>query len=100
MINWTETESNMKQSVSDYCSICLDGNMNCQTSCGHKFHLLCFQDWIRKNADCPLCKSKNFNDVRIYCEKCKHRESLIQLGPFTTLNFINGNRINCDECKD
>jgi hypothetical protein len=47
------------------CSICLLNFQNGEririTSCSHKFHLPCIDQWLLKKASCPNCK-KNFSD--------------------------------------
>lgn len=73
--------------------------MNCRTECGHKFHWMCLREWINKNADCPLCKSKKFNDVKVYCLKCRCREASIELKFRMNSKLGSGNQMSCDECE-
>ena len=45
------------------CSICLTDMIDCPketallTSCGHTYHEACLIDWLKKNENCPLCRS-------------------------------------------
>lgn len=56
------------------CSICLESLENKKTytlSCGHKFHLKCYQQCVYNNnfnifIKCPLCRELNINKVRPY----------------------------------
>jgi hypothetical protein len=42
------------------CSICIsdydEGDDLRQLNCGHHYHVACIDEWLRKNAKCPLCK--------------------------------------------
>ena len=46
---------------SDSCSVCLSEFCNAETvrtlRCGHTFHQKCIDEWLTKQAVCPLCKS-------------------------------------------
>ena len=48
-----------------HCSICLQSFLNGEktriTSCYHRFHLPCIDQWLLKKATCPNCK-RNLND--------------------------------------
>ena len=56
------------------CSICLESLNNQKTyklSCGHGFHLKCYQNCVFSNnfnifIKCPLCTKLNFNRERPY----------------------------------
>ncbi|KAG8055515.1 hypothetical protein GUJ93_ZPchr0001g31097 [Zizania palustris] len=44
------------------CSICLseytDGEMlRVMPDCRHRFHVMCLDAWLRRNASCPVCRS-------------------------------------------
>ncbi len=43
------------------CSICLEeAQENDQwkvLNCGHKFHSICIEEWLFKNANCPFCRA-------------------------------------------
>jgi hypothetical protein len=47
--------------MTDSCSICDDTTDQTKfvqmTSCDHKFHLSCINQWIRINPTCPLCRA-------------------------------------------
>ena len=58
--------SNSQDGLDSTCAICL-GNFSetprkliVQLECGqtHKFHFECFKDWITKQQNCPLCRTK------------------------------------------
>jgi hypothetical protein len=38
------------------CSICLMGNSQFTTLCGHNFHKDCLKPWIEKHKNCPICR--------------------------------------------
>ena len=43
------------------CSICLDeiSQDSVRTfECNHYFHLSCLNEWVRKSATCPVCRTK------------------------------------------
>lgn len=42
----------------DECSICTDemANQRCKLPCGHAFHALCVEKWLRRVHSCPLCR--------------------------------------------
>jgi hypothetical protein len=48
--------------LSPECSICLDGFYDgdelVRLRCGHRFHPMCLEPWVRKCADCPYCRTK------------------------------------------
>ena len=56
------------------CSICLSSLVNRKTyklSCGHEFHLKCYQDCVFANncnifIKCPLCRELNINIEKPY----------------------------------
>lgn len=56
--------------VNDNCSICLENQCNIVTMCGHLYHSVCLAAWIHKKCKCPLCVTRDFNPITIYCEKC------------------------------
>lgn len=45
------------------CAICLDpfvtGDRIGDLKCQHDFHVRCLKDWLKRNNQCPLCKTKN-----------------------------------------
>ncbi|KAL0886104.1 hypothetical protein Bca101_010087 [Brassica carinata] len=45
------------------CTICLEDYSNVTNisilSCGHKFHFLCIDHWLRTNISCPMCRENN-----------------------------------------
>jgi hypothetical protein len=53
---------------SDSCCVCLSEFYNAETvrtlRCGHTFHQRCIDEWLTKQAVCPLCKS----DVTVVLE--------------------------------
>lgn len=57
-----------------FCSICLEGNSNLITQCGHYFHVDCFGSWVRRHKICPICNNKDMELVIVMlCMKCKKR---------------------------
>jgi len=40
------------------CPICLECNSKrqCETICGHNFHIKCIKEWLKNNSNCPLCR--------------------------------------------
>ena len=60
----TDTEGIVEnESMEDCCAICLDGyiegdSLKC-LPCGHDFHSLCVEEWIRNhNSTCPHCRQE------------------------------------------
>jgi len=57
--------SKRELNVNDECPICMsefknkDLVINCP-SCHNYIHKCCIEDWIKKKANCPLCRSKSF----------------------------------------
>ena len=55
--------------MEENCPICLEIiKKNCyETSCKHKFHKKCLQEWKNKNreATCPVCRSHVIPEFRI-----------------------------------
>ena len=53
------------------CCICIEGIQNdsiCRIlSCFHIYHINCIDEWLMKNASCPMCNKefKNFKDTKI-----------------------------------
>ena len=46
--------------MSDPCAICkeeIDINKRVITSCNHVFHSECFFKWLKKKANCPVCRT-------------------------------------------
>eukprot|EP00927_Polykrikos_kofoidii_P009506 TRINITY_DN13962_c0_g1_i1.p1 TRINITY_DN13962_c0_g1~~TRINITY_DN13962_c0_g1_i1.p1 ORF type:complete len:118 (+),score=8.67 TRINITY_DN13962_c0_g1_i1:86-439(+) len=43
------------------CSVCLDAYRDAELltklRCGHCFHVACLTDWLRRSAQCPLCRA-------------------------------------------
>lgn len=45
------------------CAICLSSmssekDIITKTECGHKFHVNCLEEWIKRSNTCPLCRCK------------------------------------------
>ena len=53
-------EIGLESRVLQDCSICLesftDGDELIRLPCGHKFHSVCLDPWIRCCGDCPYCR--------------------------------------------
>jgi len=69
------------------CSICLDTLDNQKTytlSCGHEFHLKCYQRCVYNNnfnifIKCPLCRELNINRERPYGNSIDNLKTLTKL---------------------
>lgn len=51
-----------KDSTASSCSICLadyksNDTLRLLPDCGHVFHLMCVDPWLRSHATCPLCRT-------------------------------------------
>jgi hypothetical protein len=44
--------------INDECSICAEEmtSQRCKLTCGHAFHALCVEKWLRRVHSCPLCR--------------------------------------------
>ena len=51
------------------CSICLEGNLNLRTHCGHNFHGICLIEWAKRKFTCPLCRV-NLKSAELFCTTC------------------------------
>ena len=57
----SHTEAKSMAASGDSCSVCLDSFCTNQTlrklpGCYHAFHADCIDPWLRKKADCPVCR--------------------------------------------
>ncbi|TKY51013.1 E3 ubiquitin-protein ligase RNF12-A [Spatholobus suberectus] len=57
---FSSSEIGQESRVLQDCSICLesftDGDQLIRLPCGHKFHSVCLDPWIRCCGDCPYCR--------------------------------------------
>jgi len=57
---FSSSEIGLDSKVMQDCSICLetftDGDELIRLPCGHKFHSVCLDPWIRCCGDCPYCR--------------------------------------------
>lgn len=56
------------------CCICLDGYQLDQkviffNKCPHKFHSKCIEQWLKKKAECPLCKQNKKDELEVNMEQ-------------------------------
>ncbi|CAN5951319.1 unnamed protein product, partial [Sphagnum jensenii] len=40
------------------CSICLNTQSDCVTSCDHHFHTKCIITWLCQSSTCPYCRTR------------------------------------------
>ncbi|XP_068243034.1 E3 ubiquitin-protein ligase TTC3-like isoform X2 [Palaemon carinicauda] len=55
---WKDLESN--ESSLEVCSICLEGFYGYKTltlDCNHVFHKICIKDWLKRQSNCPNCRT-------------------------------------------
>lgn len=53
----TKFSEDMKSSVCGVCQLDLSKEKECcRLNCGHLFHYSCIAKWLRKTAQCPLCR--------------------------------------------
>jgi hypothetical protein len=52
-----------KKTYGEECPICLeifgeldDDSLLCTLKCGHSYHKICVNDWLRKDGSCPNCR--------------------------------------------
>lgn len=38
------------------CPICLEGQTNIQSVCGHAYHITCLFRWLNRQTFCPICR--------------------------------------------
>jgi len=55
------------------CEICFEaadsrGEPSGRTHCGHIYHRLCLEQWMRQKAQCPVCRSPLFSRKRMFVE--------------------------------
>ncbi|BAT93930.1 hypothetical protein LR48_Vigan02g238300 [Vigna angularis] len=59
---FSSSEAGLDSRVMQDCSICLetftDGDELIRLPCGHKFHSVCLDPWIRCCGDCPYCRRR------------------------------------------
>lgn len=56
----------------DNCMVCLDGNCDAVTMCGHYFHFQCLKSWVDRHAVCPTCRNPEMSSLLIIdCPRCK-----------------------------
>ncbi|KAI1713723.1 ring finger domain-containing protein [Ditylenchus destructor] len=64
------------------CSICTDPlddfEQCCLTNCGHVFHYGCVKEWLKRKAECPLCRKifANRHICRLYFSMEENRRLL------------------------
>jgi hypothetical protein len=60
VLTCSHTEAKAMAAAGDSCSVCLDCFSANQTlrklGCCHAFHSDCIDPWLRKKADCPVCR--------------------------------------------
>ena len=70
----SESESD-DEAETDVCGICLDeqntGDSVKPLQCGHSFHAVCIDTWLKRNATCPICKA----NVKRYVAPTKSEEA-------------------------
>ena len=84
-----------------YCSICLFDATNFHSECGHDFHILCVQEWSKRNSICPNCRTGlTFKNHAVYCQVCLKKEKVLS---FSIILELGRNGVNFDEqtmCTD
>lgn len=59
---FSSSETGLESRIMQDCSICLetftDGDELIRLPCGHKFHSVCLDPWIRSCGDCPYCRRR------------------------------------------
>jgi E3 ubiquitin-protein ligase ATL4 len=61
VLTCSHTEAKAMAVSGENCSVCLEGFCTNQTlrklpGCCHAFHADCIDPWLRKKADCPVCR--------------------------------------------
>lgn len=61
LVHWQPSMKDRNQTF-ESCPICYidyeEGNEMKVLSCQHGYHTSCLQNWLKKNATCPICKSQ------------------------------------------
>lgn len=93
--------ANSKELIEDplnTCCICLDGNTNSITKCGHVFHLRCLYEWCNRRNSCPLCNYKHINESKVFCHSCHTELRTINMHTLHPLHIGTFDSKRCDNC--
>ena len=77
LLDFDVKEDKLEYNCTDTCCICFEefGNENveqCKTTCKNFFHSECINLWLKKNSNCPLCRSSwNSNESNNILEEFK-----------------------------
>ena len=80
------------------CAICLNSGCRVVTGCGHSFHLMCLWEWLRRKAECPLCKSIAARKVWLFCLNCSKEVRRVVPSKLTKLKVMEMRHFICEEC--
>jgi|JI6StandDraft_1071083.scaffolds.fasta_scaffold316701_1 hypothetical protein len=85
------------------CSICLEDNCNIVTFCGHPYHSQCLAAWVKKKQRCPLCVTREFNPITIYCSECFRAVKMTLLYKRMSDDdrrvWLEGSDLRCESCS-
>jgi hypothetical protein len=89
----------LSSKMKNFCSICLEESPSLQLACSHAYHRKCIVACMRRKQECALCRSTDFNTIKIYCEQC--------LGAYFATTFLENmqqiegeQKFCCNECKE
>jgi hypothetical protein len=82
---------NLDKPQNEKCAICLEGlakKVKKTLDCSHQFHQVCVDEWVKKKADCPLCRQKVFSVSGDQPASESSRETNPKLGVYLALGSI------------
>lgn len=74
------TKTELNTHCDEQCSICFDTHLKVDTlttDCNHQFGTVCYNNWIRRNNNCPICRH-TCKSLTIYKSK-SYKNEVIEL---------------------
>ena len=65
LINKNSKPTLLNSNIKNECCICYE-ETNQKTYCDHYIHEKCFNTWLKIKFSCPVCRTKNLYNTKIY----------------------------------